>query len=106
MIVDDDDAVTRVIAKALRLEGYATQEAESCRAALSLFREDPPDVTICDYQLHDGTALDLLPELRSIDPLAGVIVLTGHGSIDLAVRATVRRRSASSNVTPARSTPW
>jgi DNA-binding NtrC family response regulator len=46
-----------------------------------------PDVAVMDYLLPDGTALDLLPRLKTIDPGVSLIILTGHGSIDLAVRA-------------------
>jgi DNA-binding NtrC family response regulator len=46
-----------------------------------------PDAAIIDYLLPDGTALNLLPRLKAIDPAVPLIILTGHGSIDLAVRA-------------------
>src|SRR5207302_1404353 len=51
------------------------------------FRHARPDAAVLDYRLEDGNALDLLPRLKAIDPGAGLVVLTGHGSIDLAVRA-------------------
>jgi DNA-binding NtrC family response regulator len=44
-------------------------------------------VAVIDYLLPDGTALDILPRLKAIDPGVPLIILTGHGSIDLAVRA-------------------
>jgi DNA-binding NtrC family response regulator len=50
-------------------------------------RADPPDVVIADYLLPDGNALELLPRLRAIGSSVPLVVLTGHGSIDLAVRA-------------------
>jgi DNA-binding NtrC family response regulator len=46
-----------------------------------------PDAALIDYRLGDGDALTLLPRLREIDPNVPLIVLTAHGSIDLAVRA-------------------
>jgi len=46
-----------------------------------------PDAAVIDYLLPDGTALDLLPRMKAIDPGVSLIILTGHGSIDLAVRA-------------------
>jgi DNA-binding NtrC family response regulator len=46
-----------------------------------------PEAAVIDYLLPDGTALDLLPRLKAIDPSVSLIILTGHGSIDLAVRA-------------------
>ena len=45
-----------------------------------------PDVAVMDQYLPDGNALDLLPKLKAIDPQVPVIILTGYGSIDMAVR--------------------
>jgi len=42
---------------------------------------------VLDRMLPDGTALELLPKIREIDPTLPVVVLTGHATIDLAVRA-------------------
>jgi DNA-binding NtrC family response regulator len=42
---------------------------------------------VIDYRLPDGTALDALPKLKAIDPSVPIIVLTGHGSVELAVEA-------------------
>jgi DNA-binding NtrC family response regulator len=52
-----------------------------------MFRTVRPDAVLLDYMLSDGNAMDLLPRLKSADAGAGLVVLTGHGSIDLAVRA-------------------
>ena len=71
----------------LELQGYEIDEAESCESAQHLFRTSRPDVVIADYLLPDGTALDLLPRLKEIDAAIPLLILTAHGSIDLAVRA-------------------
>ncbi len=52
-----------------------------------MFRQNRPDIAILDYTLPDGNALELLPKLKASDSAIPVIILTGHGSIDLAVRA-------------------
>ncbi len=57
-------------------------------ATLRIFLEaSRPDVVIADYMMTDGTALDLLPRLKEINPDTPLLILTAHGSIDLAVRA-------------------
>jgi DNA-binding NtrC family response regulator len=63
------------------------EEADSWQAALEIFQVVRPDAAIIDYVLPDGNALELLPRLKGIDPGIPVIILTAHGSIDLAVRA-------------------
>ena len=87
LIVDDEPGVRFGIRDFLELEGYEIDEAESCRDAQDLFRSSRPDVVIADYMLADGTALDLLPRLKEINPDTPLLILTAHGSIDLAVRA-------------------
>src|SRR6476620_3891280 len=71
----------------LEFQGYEIEEAESCHGARHIFSTARPDVVIADYMLPDGTALDLIPRLKEIDSEIPLLVLTGHGSIDLAVKA-------------------
>ena len=87
MVVDDESGVRFGIRDFLEQHGYEIEEAESCQDAQHLFRTSRPDIVIADYMLQDGTALDLLPKLREIDSGIPLLVLTAHGSIDLAVRA-------------------
>lgn len=87
LIVDDEPGVRFGIRDFLELEGYEIDEAESCRDAQDIFRSSRPDVVIADYMMTDGTALDLLPRLKEINPDTPLLILTAHGSIDLAVRA-------------------
>src|SRR5215475_3063775 len=87
LIIDDEPAVRFGIRDFLELHGYEVEEAESCRDARHIFSTLRPDVVIADYMLPDGTALDLLPRLKDIDSDIPLVVLTGHGSIDLAVKA-------------------
>ena len=87
LIVDDEPGVRFGIRDFLELQGYEIDEAENCREAQDLFRSSRPDVVIADYMMSDGTALDLLPRLKEINPDTPLLILTAHGSIDLAVRA-------------------
>jgi DNA-binding NtrC family response regulator len=87
LVVDDESGVRFGIRDFLEQHGYEIEEAESCQDAQHLFRTSRPDIVIADYMLPDGTALDLLPRLREIDASIPLLVLTAHGSIDLAVRA-------------------
>jgi DNA-binding NtrC family response regulator len=87
LVVDDESAVRFGIRDFLEQHGYEIEEAESCHDAQHLFRTSRPDIVIADYMMPDGTALDLLPRLKEIDAQIPLLVLTAHGSIDLAVRA-------------------
>jgi len=87
LVVDDEPGLRFGIRDFLELQGYEIDEAESCRDAQSVFRTSRPDIVITDYMLPDGTALDLIPRLKEINPDIPLLILTAHGSIDLAVRA-------------------
>jgi DNA-binding NtrC family response regulator len=87
LLVDDERTVRFALRRFLEAKGYEIEEAETCQAAQDVFRTSRPDAAILDYRLNDGNAVDLLPKLKAIEPHAGLIVLTGYGSIDLAVQA-------------------
>lgn len=87
LIIDDDTAILRTLNEYLQLEGYEVVEAASLKSAYSVIERDPPDVVIIDFHLPDGDALQFLSAAKSIAVPICSIVLTGHGTIDLAVRA-------------------
>jgi DNA-binding NtrC family response regulator len=87
LIVDDEAGVRFGLRDFLETKGYAVEEADSCDAAEAACRAGDPDIVLLDYLLPDGNALELLPRLRVIDEHLPVVVLTAHGSIDVAVRA-------------------
>jgi DNA-binding NtrC family response regulator len=87
LVVEDEPIVRFGIRDFLVSRGFDVQEAASLEQARALFQRDRPDAVVTDYLLPDGNALDFLPEIHGVDPQLPVIVLTGHGSIGLAVRA-------------------
>jgi len=87
LIVDDEERIRFAVRDFFELQDYDVVEAETCAAAEAVFRDAHPDAVVLDYGLPDGNALDLLPRLKAIDPDLPVVILTGEGTIDLAVRA-------------------
>jgi DNA-binding NtrC family response regulator len=87
LVIDDEPGLRFGVRDFLELHNFQIDEAESCREAQNIFRSSRPDIVIADYMLPDGTALDLLPRLKEIDSDIPLLILTAHGSIDLAVRA-------------------
>jgi DNA-binding NtrC family response regulator len=87
LIVDDEAAIRMAVRKFLSSHGFEVSEAMSCQGALDRARTLNPDAIILDYSLPDGTALDVLPQLRESGSTAATLVLTAHGSIDIAVAA-------------------
>ncbi|HYG97751.1 MAG TPA: sigma-54 dependent transcriptional regulator [Terriglobales bacterium] len=87
LVVEDDPVLCGLLRDFLGSLGYKTEAvgtAEQARAAMQRFQ---PEIAILDYALPDGTALDLIPYVLSFDSELPVFVLTGHGSISLAVES-------------------
>ncbi|HEX7879777.1 MAG TPA: sigma-54 dependent transcriptional regulator [Candidatus Eisenbacteria bacterium] len=87
LLVDDDPAARAAVREYLEIHGFAVTEAATAEGTVEAFRSRPPDVVILDYRLPDGHALEILPKLKGIDAEVPILILTGHGSIDLAVTA-------------------
>jgi DNA-binding NtrC family response regulator len=87
LVVDDEAAIRFAIRDFLEQHGYEVDEAGTCAEAEARYRREVYDLATLDYALPDGNALDLLPRLKGIDAGVPILVLTAHGSIELAVRA-------------------
>jgi len=87
IIGEDDTAVRCALSEFLQSLRYEVTEVNSCESIKDAFRVSCPDAAILDYSLPDGTALDLLPHLRQSYPSVPLILLTGNGTIQLAVQA-------------------
>jgi len=87
LIIEDDPAVRHGMTAFLRANDMEVDESDTCQKATELFRAGGYDVVVADYSLPDGTSLDLLPQFKRLSEDTPFIILTAHGSIDLAVRA-------------------
>jgi DNA-binding NtrC family response regulator len=87
LLVDDDDGVRLALGRYLGSKGYATVEAEGLAAVREALGRQSVDAAIVDFSLPDGDGLDVLRVLKAQDASLPVILLTGHGTIDLAVTA-------------------
>lgn len=85
LLVDDDPAVLFTLSEVLRDRGHASEDAQSAKLALE--KLEGVDAVILDLELGNTNGLDLLVTLRERDPSLPVIILTGHGSERMAVRA-------------------
>ncbi len=86
LLVDDEPGPRFGVRRFLKSHGFDVEEADDLASARVKFRAFRPDVTILDFRLPDGTALDLIPDLCASGG-SGVIVLTAYASIDAAVEA-------------------
>ena len=85
LLVDDDDQLRQVHAAHLTAAGLTVEEANDAASAQRSFAANRPDLAILDFRLPDGTALELVPSFKKLEPSVPIIVLTGFGSMELGV---------------------
>ncbi|HET7274625.1 MAG TPA: sigma-54 dependent transcriptional regulator [Longimicrobiaceae bacterium] len=90
LIVDDEEGIRHVLTQLLEYEGHEVHSAGSAGECLSLYPELRPDLTFMDVKMARMDGLEALSRLREIDPVALVVMISGHGTIDTAVEATRR----------------
>jgi DNA-binding NtrC family response regulator len=87
LVVDDDPVVRLSIRELLHSCGFTVREADCCETGLAMFRSHRPDIVLLEHRLPDGDGAHLIGQLRATDPDVPCIVLSSHGTIDLAVQA-------------------
>ncbi|HSP34973.1 MAG TPA: sigma-54 dependent transcriptional regulator [Thermoanaerobaculia bacterium] len=87
LLVEDDRGIRFGIRNFLAGRDFDVDEAETLKQGEESYKQNRPDIVILDYSLPDGNALEVLPRLKAADSSIPIVILTGHGSIDLAVRA-------------------
>jgi len=87
LLVDDDEAFLKRLAKAMEKRGFAVEMAESVIAGKAIATARPPAYAVVDLRLGDGNGLDIVETLRDSRPESRVVVLTGYGAIATAVAA-------------------
>src|SRR6266704_614172 len=88
LIVDDESAIRESLKGVLEDEGYQASATESGEACLDLLRDASFDVVFLDIWLPGMDGLDTLQKIRELENHPEVIIISGHGTIETAVRAT------------------
>jgi DNA-binding NtrC family response regulator len=86
LLVDDEPMIRAPLREFLKLRGHRVVEADTAEKAREAFRDAHPDLVLLDYSLPDANALELIPRLRELEESVPIVVVTGHGTIDLAVQ--------------------
>jgi two-component system response regulator RegA len=87
LLLDDDDAFLKRLAKAMEKRGFDVEMAGSVAAGKAIATARPPAYAVCDLRLEDGNGLDVVEVLREKRPDCRIVVLTGYGAIATAVAA-------------------
>lgn len=88
LIVDDERNIRTSLEAVLRDEGYRASSVASGEEALARLRQGTPDLVLLDIWLPGMDGLVTLEEMRKLDPELPVVMISGHGTIETAVKAT------------------
>ncbi|MGQ0666479.1 MAG: response regulator [Nitrospiraceae bacterium] len=80
LVIDDELGILDLLDDVLHRKGHDVVLAENGRTGLKLFQQERPNVTILDFNMPDVGGLAVLREIRTLDPQALVIILTGFGT--------------------------
>lgn len=87
LVVDDDLTLLDILKMRLELWGYEVYLCENALTAARLSAEKTPHVILTDVWLPDVSGVDLLRVLTQVDPPPVIILMSAHGSVDLAVES-------------------
>lgn len=88
LVIDDEPAITRLVATVLREDGWEVTEAGSAEEASVVLRDKEWEVVFCDVQLGGADGFSVLRLFKTESPGTKVVLMTGHGTAEGALDAT------------------
>ena len=86
-VIDDEPVIRDVLEQLLQAEGYDVTLSESGEAALSKFADNGFDLVLLDLLMPGRSGLEILPEIKKIQPSTIVIIITAYASVESAIQA-------------------
>ena len=87
LVIDDEASILHAFRRGFGPPGYRVVTASSAAEGVAALRADPPDVIVLDVHLPDADGLTAFHRLRAVDARRPVVLVTGHGTSDLAIEA-------------------
>jgi DNA-binding response OmpR family regulator len=89
LVIDDEQGICALLDTLLRRKGYDVIVSESGQKGLECFRRERSDVLVLDLKMPGMDGLTVLRQVRSLDPIMPVIILTGAGTAETEQRVRV-----------------
>ena len=87
LLVDDEEGIRKVLSISLSDIGYEVFTAENGEQALEIFRKENPPIVLTDIKMPGMDGVELLQKIKHENPDTEVIMITGHGDMDLAIKS-------------------
>jgi PAS domain S-box-containing protein len=87
LLVDYEEGIRKVLGIALSDSGYTVFTAENGEDALTIFRKETPPIVLTDIKMPGMDGIELLQKIKHENPDTEVIMITGHGDMDLAIKS-------------------
>ena len=87
LLVDDEEGIRKVLRIALSDMGYQVRTAENGVEALRIFKAEQQPIVLTDIKMPEMDGIELLRRIKKTSPDTEVIMITGHGDMDLAIKS-------------------
>lgn len=87
LLVEDEEAIVRVLARSLKYDGYEVVTAGNGQEGLEIYAAEKPDIVLTDIKMPVMDGLELLKKVKEQSPETEVIIITGHGDLDSSIEA-------------------
>lgn len=86
LVVEDDAEFLQIMARSLEGAGYVVGRAANGEAGLRHFKAEPPDLVVCDIVMPDRDGIELIPEMKGLQPQVKILAISGRqhiGALDV-----------------------
>ena len=97
LVIDDEESIRNMMKMVLEADGYVVLTAADGAYGLEVYKKHAPEIVLLDVRMPDMDGVEVLERIRAIEPDSEVIIVTGHGDMELAVKCL--RRDASNFLT-------
>ena len=87
LLIDDEPDILRVLSISLKADGYDVIAADNGAEGLEAFENEKPEIVLTDIKMPGMDGIQVLKKVKTLNPDAEVIIITGHGDIENAIEA-------------------
>ena len=87
LLIDDEEGIRKLLGISLRDAGYPVSIAIDGERGIELFQEESPEIVLTDIKMPGLDGIEVLRRIKAMSPDTEVIVITGHGEMELAIQS-------------------